>query len=116
MPNGPRFTVESYGGNLKTIKIGIVLTLLRDYSIYPTDGPNAQKFKYSGVFMPVSQYNNPIPITVSSSQNLNRFDIGYNKYAMYGFSRIFVLSNTYVDFNLQVQNLYSLQITSQNML
>lgn len=116
VPNGPRFTVESFGGNLKTIKIGIVLTVLRDYATYPANGPNAQKFKYSGVFMPVTQYNNPIPITVSSSQNLNRFDIGINKYVMYGFSSITVLPNTYIDFNLQVQNLYQLQITSQNML
>lgn len=116
VPNGPRFTIDSQGGNLKSIKIGVVLTVLRDYANYPTTGANAQKFKYSGVFMPVNLFNNPIPITVSSSQNLNRFDIGYNKYVMYGFSSISVLPNTYVEFNLQVQNLYQLQITSQNML
>lgn len=116
VPNGPLFTVDSYGGNLKTIKIGIVLTVLRDYDTYPTNGANAQRFKYSGVFMPVSTFNSPIPITTSSSQNLNRFDIGYNKYVMYGFSSIFVQPNTYVDFSLEVQNLYQLQLLSQNML
>jgi hypothetical protein len=94
VPNGPRFTISSQGGNLKSIKIGVVLTVLRDYANYLSSV--AQQFKYSGVFMPVNLYNNPIPITVSSSQNLNRFDIGYNKYVMYGFSSISVLPNTYV--------------------
>ena len=116
VPNGPRFTIDSFGGNLKTIKIGVVLTVLRDYATYPTNGPNAQQFKYSGVFMPVSTYNSPIPITKSSSQNINSFDIGYNKYLMYGFSSISVQPNTFLDFNLQVQNLYQLRLDSQNML
>jgi hypothetical protein len=66
--------------------------------------------------MPVSLYNSPIAITTSATQNLNRFDIGYNKYVMYGFSSISVIPNTYLDFSLQVQNLYQLQLTSQNLL
>jgi hypothetical protein len=66
--------------------------------------------------MPVSSFNTGFPITNSSSQNLNHFDIGFNKYLMYGFSSLYVQPNSYIDISLQVQNLYLLQITSQNML
>lgn len=66
--------------------------------------------------MPVTSFNTGVPITKSGSQNLNFFDIGYNKYVMFGFSSIYVMPNSYVDFNLQIQSLYQLQISSQNML
>jgi hypothetical protein len=117
VPNGPRFTIEDQSGYLKKIKIGIVLTVIRDYATYPTQtAGNRQMFKYSGVYMPVSLYNTPVPITKTASQNLNFFDIGYNKYVMYGFSALWVQPGGYIDFDLSVKNLYSLQINSQTML
>ena len=96
--------------------MGVVVTIIRDYSTYPTQSSNPQKFKYSGIYMPVSTYNSAVTILSSNSQNLNKFDIGNAKYMFYGFSSIAVQPNSYIDVNLEVSSLYSLQIKSQNML
>ena len=76
-PNGPKFTIDSFSNQLKKIKIGYVLTVLRDYNTYPTQSLNPQTFKYSGIFMPVTTFNSNMAILNSSLYNRNHFDLTY---------------------------------------
>ena len=54
-PNGPKLTISNYGGALKYIKIGLVLTVIIDDVIYPTS--NVDPLIYSGVFMKYTLFN-----------------------------------------------------------
>lgn len=117
IPNGPRFTIESFSNQLQKIKIGYVLTVLRDYNTYPIQNSNPQTFKYSGIFMPVSTFNSNMAILNSSLYNKNHFDLTYTKYKMYGFSRLYVQpNNAQIDFNLDVKDIYTMSLSTINTL
>jgi hypothetical protein len=117
VPNGPKFTIDSYSGRLQKIKIGIVLTVLTDYDTYPVQSSNIQGFKYSGIFMPVSTFNTNVGIINSTSYNRNRFDLSYVKYKIFGFSRLSLQPNNFpIDFSLDVRDIYSLSLSSVNSL
>lgn len=47
---GPLVQISQYGGALKRLKVGIVLTTLRGYGNYPN---GLQEFSYSGIYMPI---------------------------------------------------------------
>lgn len=116
-PNGPKFTIDSFSNQLQKIKIGYVLTVLRDYNNYPTQPSNPQTFKYSGIFMPVTTFNSNMAILNSSLYNRNHFDLTYSQYKFYGFSRLFVQPNfVQVDFSLDVKDIYTLSLSTINTL
>jgi hypothetical protein len=114
-PNGAYMTIPNFGGNLDMIKVGMVLVVIRDYATYPTQGSNPQNFKYSGIFMPLSTFNSPVPITKGTVTNINHFDITTAQFKFYGFSSINIgVSSGPVDISLDLQSLYSVQLTSSN--
>jgi hypothetical protein len=114
-PNGAYMTIPNFNGNLDMVKVAMVLVVIRDYASYPTQGSNPQNFKYSGIFMPLSTFNSPVSITKGTVTNINHFDITTAQFKFYGFSSINIASSTGpIDLSLDVQSLYSLQLTSSN--
>ena len=79
-------TISDFSGQLDSIKIGIVITVLRDYLTYPIQNSNPQLFKYSGIYMPITSFNTAVSVSSQTTSNLNYFDIGLSNYKMYGFS------------------------------
>lgn len=56
-----------YGG-VRKLKVGFVLTTLRNYANYPNQ---LQTFGYSGIYMPVQMENVDRPITQGASGQYN---------------------------------------------
>lgn len=64
--NGPQMVIDSFGGQLKYIKISVVITTELISASYPV-GNTAATFVYSGVYMNYTLYNVAKPIVKSSN-------------------------------------------------
>jgi len=108
-------TIPDFNGNLDMVKVAIVFVVIRDYATYPTQGSNPQNFKYSGIFMPLSTFNSAVPITKGTLTNINHFDITSSQFMFFGLSSINIgASSGPVDFSLDLQSLYSVQLTASS--
>jgi len=88
--------LNDFGGQLKYIKVGIVITVIEDIVNYP---PTTAGFEYSGIYMDYTLFNTANPVIRSASsltgfasrvageQNYNFFPLMNHKYQIFGLSQ-----------------------------
>ena len=101
------------------MKVGIVLTTLRNYASYPNTD---QDFSYSSLYTAVTLFNVNRPMvrgTTVGTYNRNRYEIPKLTNQIYGLASFSIdkLSTncTSVDVNVEVKDLYSIIVQTDNI-
>lgn len=101
------------------MKIGIVLTTLRDFANYPNP---TQDFSYSAIYTPVTLFNAERPITqglVAGEYNRNRYEIAKATNQIFGLASFSIdalpADCTSIDVNIQIIDLYTIIVQTDNI-
>lgn len=116
---GPLIDINSFSSGLKKLKIGIVLTALRNYATYPNSD---QDFSYSAIYTPVTLFNKERPITQGQAvgeYNRNRFDIPKLTNQIFGLASFSIAALptdcTSIDVNVEIIDLYTIIVQTDNI-
>lgn len=116
---GPLVSINNYGGALKRIKIGVVLTTIRGFDAYPTS--NTQIFGYSGVYMPIDLKNQNRPIVKTDPTlklyNQEKFDLPKITYQIWGLSSFNIAKFdqcSSLDVNMEIKDFYTAIVQTDN--
>lgn len=117
---GPLVELTQFSDGLKKLKVGIVLTTLRNYALYEDN--NNQEFSYSGIYMPINLYNAERPVVqgqLAGEYNLDRYSIPKLTYKFYGLSSFSIdaldADCTSLDINVELRDLYTIIVQTDNI-
>lgn len=116
---GPLVSLNTFGGAIKRIKIGIVLTILKNLA---TNYPNSlQIFSYSEIYTTETLYNQKDALAqgfLASSANKYKFEISSIAYRIFGFSSFALTklptTSTAINIDVEIPDLYTLYVDTDN--